>query len=169
MPQISVYRMDRWGIFVRLPTQLGDPIYLCFFYVMHMSLRNQGIISIGTYNDNSREYHIDARGKDLASIMRAINAEDIEPVQEETKPSGLPFLVVEKLQELNLYSLQEFEDIYRKAVEGDAKTLASFLKKYSDLKVFDFKGKNKKQVFAELEDFFGDSITYKYPNFAAYF
>ena len=29
------------------------------------------------YNDNSREYHIDARGKDLASIMRAINAEDV--------------------------------------------------------------------------------------------
>ena len=122
------------------------------------------------YHDNSREYNIDARGRDLASVLQACEASDIEPVQaEEVTPSNLPFLVVSKLQDLNLYSLQEFEGIYRKAVEGDAKTLASFLKKYRDLQVLDFKGKNKKQIFAEIEDFFGDSITYKYPNFAAYF
>ena len=31
------------------------------------------------YHDNSREYNIDARGKDLASVMRALEAEDITP------------------------------------------------------------------------------------------
>ncbi len=136
-----------------------------------MSLKNQGgIINIGTYNDNSREYNIDAHGKDLASVMRAIDAEDITPTEaEEVTPSDLPFLVVSKLQDLNLYSLQEFEGMYRKAVEGDAKTLASFLKKFRDLQVLDVKGKNKKQIFAELKDFFGDRIDYNYPNFAAYY
>ena len=40
------------------------------------------------YHDNSREYHIDARGKDLASIMRAIDPEDVTP--EETSSSSAP-------------------------------------------------------------------------------
>lgn len=46
-----------------------------------MSLKNNGILNIGTYNDNSREYHIDARGKGLAEVIRAIDARDIEPVE----------------------------------------------------------------------------------------
>ena len=41
---------------------------------------------IGSYTDNSREYNIDARGKDLAEIIRAIDTEDVVPVQEE-KPA----------------------------------------------------------------------------------
>ena len=125
---------------------------------------------IGTYNDNHKEITINGANVNVSDLVRSFMADDVEPVQaEEVTPSNLPFLVVSKLQDLNLYSLQEFEGIYRKAVEGDAKTLASFLKKYRDLQVLDFKGKNKKQIFAEIEDFFGDSITYKYPNFAAYF
>jgi hypothetical protein len=125
---------------------------------------------IGTYNDNHKEITINGANVNVSDLVRSFMADDIEPVQaEEVTPSNLPFLVVSKLQDLNLYSLQEFEGIYRKAVEGDAKTLASFLKKYRDLQVLDFKDKNKKQIFAEIEDFFGDSITYKYPNFAAYF
>ncbi|MBR4546495.1 MAG: hypothetical protein IKO66_00445 [Paludibacteraceae bacterium] len=45
-----------------------------------MSLKIKGgIVNIGTYHDNSREYNIDARGKDLASVIRAIETEDITP------------------------------------------------------------------------------------------
>lgn len=48
-----------------------------------MSLKIQGeIVNIGTYNDNSKEYHIDARGKDLASIIRACQTEDITPADD---------------------------------------------------------------------------------------
>ena len=47
-----------------------------------MSLKNNGILNIGTYNDNSREYHIDARGKGLAEIICAIDAKDIEPLED---------------------------------------------------------------------------------------
>lgn len=130
-----------------------------------------------TYNYAPGAVHLDLHhnnismsASQLTDLVRSFMAEDVEPAQaEEVTPSNLPFLVVSKLQDLNLYSLQEFEGMYREAVEGDAKTLASFLKKYRDLQVLDFKDKNKKQIFAEIEDFFGDSITYKYPNFAAYF
>lgn len=34
------------------------------------------------YHDNSKEYHIDARGKDLASVMRALETEDITPAED---------------------------------------------------------------------------------------
>ena len=37
---------------------------------------------IGSYTDNSREYNIDARGKDLASVLRAIDAEDVTPSED---------------------------------------------------------------------------------------
>lgn len=42
------------------------------------------------YHDNSREYNINAQGKDLASVLRAIEAEDVEPIQAEPvqSPSG---------------------------------------------------------------------------------
>ena len=33
------------------------------------------------YHDNSKEYHIDARGKGLAEVIRAIDARDIEPLE----------------------------------------------------------------------------------------
>lgn len=56
-----------------------------------MSLKIQGgIVNINEYHDNSTEYNIDARGKDLASVLRAIEAEDVEPIQAEPvqSPSG---------------------------------------------------------------------------------
>ena len=84
-------------------------------------------------------------------------------------PELYPFVVPAKLAELKLYSMAEFEQMYRQAAEGDAKTLATFLKKYSDLRVLNTQGKNKKQIFAILQDFFSDEIHYRYNNFVTYF
>ena len=127
---------------------------------------------IGSYIDNSREYNIDARGnKDIASIMRAIDAEDVTPVQEE-KPSPkstLPFFVPAKLAELGTYSEDEFDALYHDAVQGGAPKLAKFLKHYRELQVFDTKGLNKKETFEELKAYFGAELDFGYPNFAAYY
>ncbi len=41
------------------------------------------------YHDNSKNYHIDANNKDLASVIRALDAEDVTPVQEEKPAKGL--------------------------------------------------------------------------------
>ena len=35
------------------------------------------------YHDNSREYNIDARGKDLTSILQICETEEVTPVQDE--------------------------------------------------------------------------------------
>ena len=123
------------------------------------------------YHDNSREYHIDARGKDLASVMRAIEAEDVSPVQEE-KPAtktSLPFFVPAKLAELGTHTEEEFDGLYHDAVKGGAPKLAKFLKHYKELEVFDTKDLNKKETFEELKAYFGDELNFGYPNFAAYY
>ena len=93
------------------------------------------------------------------------NIEEVLPIEDD-KP--YPFVVPEKLAQLNLYSLSEFEGIYRKAVESDAKTLAKFLKKYADLKVLDFGNLDKKQIFETLKNRF-PQIEYGYRNFTQYF
>ena len=137
-----------------------------------MSLKIQGgIVNINEYHDNSTEYNIDARGKDLAEVLRACQTEDITPVQEvEPKQiTNFPFIVSAKLEELGLYSLEEFHCLYREAVGGNAKTLASFLKKYRELRVLDFEGKNKKQIFTKLQECFPDQISYDYHTFISYF
>jgi len=123
------------------------------------------------YHDNSREYNIDARGKDLTSVIRALETEDIEPVQEEkaaTKTS-LPFFVPAKLAELGTYTEEEFDGLYHDAVKGGAPKLAKFIKHYKELEVFDTKDLNKKETFEELKAFFGDELNFGYPNFAAYY
>lgn len=119
------------------------------------------------YHDNSTEYNIDARGNDLASVLRACEAEDIEPVQEQER--NCPFVVAEKLRELNLYTYEEFVHMYRKAAETDAKTLAEFLTKYRQLGVLDFKNCEKKEILERLQAYFPTMKKYSYNNFVYYF
>ena len=52
-----------------------------------MSLKIQGgIVNINEYHDNSTEFNIDARGKDLASVIRACQTEDIQPLSSSGAP-----------------------------------------------------------------------------------
>jgi len=132
---------------------------LLFLTSMTANINNFGVINF--YENNAAKQEPKQKNEHVC--------EDITPLREEPKHKDLPFLVASKLQELNLYSLQEFEGMYRKAVRGDAKNLASFLKKYRDLQVLDFKGYNKKQIFEELKAYFGDELDFGYPNFAAYY
>lgn len=137
-----------------------------------MSLKIQGgIVNINEYHDNSTEYNIDARGKDLAEVLRACQTEDITPVHEvePEQKQTLPFLVPEKLTELGTYSILEFEVLYHEAVKGGAPKLAKFIKHYRELKVLDTTGLNKKETFEQLKAFFGDELNYDYPNFTAYY
>ena len=80
-----------------------------------------------------------------------------------------PFLVTEKLTELGLYTPEQFENMFREATESDAKTLAAFLKKYRQMGVLDFKGMDKKQIFAKLQESFPTMRRYSYSNFIYYF
>ena len=56
--------------------------------------------------------------------------EDVVPIVEQ---APCPFLVTEKLTKLGPYTPDQFENMFRKAAESDAKTLAAFLKKYRQM------------------------------------
>ena len=106
------------------------------------------------------------QGKRLPNIDSNMCVEEVTPIESHTP---CPFLVPEKLTELGLYSLEQFESMFREAAESDAKTLALFLKKYRQMGVLDFKGKDKKQIFAELRACFPTMKRYSYSNFIYYF
>ena len=91
---------------------------------------------------------------------------DIIPISPQ---APCPFLVPDKLDELRLYTPEQFADLFCHAAESDAKTLAAFLKKYYQLGVLDFQDKDKKQIFAELHMTFPSMRPYSYRNFTAYF
>lgn len=145
---------------------------------MAVNITNFGVLN---YKDNHREYNIHTSGNNIADIIRQCNAEDIqaEEVKNDdtmcannahvTPKQPLPFLVPEKLAELGIYSISEYERMYRQAVESDAKVLAAFLKKYRDMKVLDFRNYTKKQIFTRLHECFPTMRQYGYDNFVAYF
>ena len=74
-----------------------------------------------------------------------------------------------KLAELQLYTLPEFEKKYREAAGKEAPAFAKFLKQYRSLGILDFEDLDMKQIFAELKAFFPAEIKYQYRNFATYF
>jgi len=113
----------------------------------------------------SRQY------SDSCASSRVVEDVEFEEVgaATEKRSESLPFVVATKLAELELYSLPEFEKMYRDAAAGGAPVFAKFLKQYQKLGVLDFGLLNKKQIFAELLAFFPTEIRYNYRNFATYF
>ena len=104
-------------------------------------------------------------------IIEDIDFEDLSSsVSPESNSGSLyPFVVPAKLAELKLYSMDDFEKMYREAAAGGAPALAKFLKRYRELGVLDFGRHNKKQIFEILRAFFPDEIDYGYNNFISYF
>ena len=144
----------------------------CAFFENPKSMSKYNYASGAIHIDHHKDLNIDVKSVDDAvRLMTAFLAEDVTPVQEEKheKPATLPFLVPAKLQELGVYTFEEFENKYREAVEGGANVLAPFLKKYRDLQVLDLGRRNKKETFEELKAFFGDQMRFGYTNFVAYF
>lgn len=95
-------------------------------------------------------------------------ASETTAVEQSDQPcSYCEYINREKLKELNLYTIDEFEAMFAKATKGTAPELAAFLKKYRDLKMLDFGKHDKKQIFENLRAHFKEMRQYEYPNFAA--
>ena len=117
-------------------------------------------------HDNSSVSFYKERPFQTTSNAYDTSVEDVTPL---VTHAPCLFIVPEKLTELGLYSLEQFETMFREAAESDAKTLAAFLKKYRQMGVLDFKDKDKKQIFAELRACFPTMKRYSYSNFIYYF
>ena len=122
------------------------------FKSKHMSLKNQGILSIGTYNDNSKEYNIDARGKDLAAVMRAIDAEDIQSVEEEKPAQGLFCRITKAAYDKGI--AQQVDDELRSACVSAPK-LVKALNSNDALGYTDTKNLNSTELYNLLDEHYG--------------
>ena len=65
-------------------------------------------------------------GQDVPTSASSTNDASIEDIMPIVEHAPCPFLVSDKLTELGLYSLDQFETKFREAAESDAKTLAAF-------------------------------------------
>lgn len=133
-----------------------------------MSLKNQGgIINIGTYNDNSREYNIDAHGRDLASVIRAIDAEDITPTEDLSSNSGsvsvssFPFLTPKCIKEKRTEAV---EAEIRAACKGTAEALWRTLWNNENLGYIEVEYKDATTIYRAIEKWYG-KLPYKERNF----
>ena len=118
------------------------------------------------HDNSSVAFYQERQFQTTTPTANSDTVEDVTPIVEH---APCPFLVPDKLTELGLYSLEQFETMFREAVENDAKTLAAFLKKYRQMGVLDFKGYSKKQIFTYIRAYFPTMRKYGYDNFVAYF
>ena len=149
MPQLPMYG---WvGLFARLPTVLEPHKPMLFlFKTMTNNITNFGTINF--YDNNNSQ----------PKKQQSQQVEDVTPIP-------LPFLVLDKLTELGTYTLEEFAEKYHKAVKAGAPQLAKFLRRYSELKVFNLDGYNKRDTYDELKSFFGEEMDFGYTNFTLYY
>lgn len=102
-------------------------------------------------------------------VTEDVDYEEMTPRENKPQAEHFPFVMADKLAELQLYTLPEFEKKYREAAGKEAPAFAKFLKQYRSLGILDFEDLDMKQIFAELKAFFPAEIKYKYRNFATYF
>lgn len=74
------------------------------------------------YHDNSREYNIDARGKDLTSVLQTIQTEDVTPVEDkpEQKSEYFPYLTKKCIEQKRVDAVEAEIQAARK---GTAETM----------------------------------------------
>lgn len=141
-------------------------IFVAGSFIAHQSVETQ---IIGGNHTHHYPAHETAQPRSQR-VVEDIDFEDLSARESKANAhTPYPFVVPDKLVVLNLYSLAEFEAMYREAAGKEAPDLALFLKQYQKLHVLDFGRLNKKQIFEVLQRFFADEIRYKYNNFIAYF
>ena len=81
------------------------------------------------YHDNSREYNIDARGRDLASILQACEASDVEPVVKDPEPiDSIIFTKKAKVEHKESYIIAALQ----KSVQGRNDKTRAFVQELHD-------------------------------------
>lgn len=128
-----------------------------------MSLKNQGgIINIGTYNDNSKEFNIDARGANVSDIVRKFMTDDVEPIQE-VKPDTdfFPYLTRKCFDEKRVATVEAEIQAARK---GTAEALWRTLWNNENLGYIEVEHVDATTLYREIEKHYG-KLPYKERNF----
>ena len=116
------------------------------------------------YHDHSREYNIDARGKDLAEVLRACEAEDITPVQEEKPDNGndhFPYLTKKCFEQKQVDAV---EAEIQAAKTGTAEDMWRTLWDNENMGYLNVKHINATSLYHDIEKWYG-KLPYTERNF----
>ena len=81
------------------------------------------------YHDNSREFNIDARGRDLSSVLQACETDDVEPVEEESEQvDSIIFTKKAKVEHKESYIIAALQ----KSVQGRKDKTRAFVQELHD-------------------------------------
>ncbi len=136
-------------------------IYVAGNYIASQTIGTQILHADRVYTNNP--------DKEQPHEVEDVAFEEVGANEPISRAAQYPFVVPAKLTELNLYTMSEFEVMYRDAAKAGAPVFAKFLKQYQKLGVLDFGKLNKKEIFVKLTEFFPDEIQYLYNNFITYF
>ncbi|MBQ6791534.1 MAG: hypothetical protein IJP76_08865 [Paludibacteraceae bacterium] len=116
------------------------------------------------YHDNSREYNIDARGRDLSEVIRTIDTQDVVPVQEEkpeSKSEHFPYLTQKCFDEKRVSTIEAEIQAARK---GTAEDMWRTLWNNENLGYVAVQYINATTLYREIEKWYGE-LPYKERNF----
>lgn len=115
------------------------------------------------YHDNSREYNIDARGKDLTSVLQTIQTEDVASAEDkpEQKSEYFPYLTKKCIEQKRVDTVEAEIQAARK---GTAETMWRTLWNNENLGYLEVGPVDATTLYKAIEKWYG-KLPYKERNF----
>lgn len=115
------------------------------------------------YHDNSTEYNIDARGKDLTSVLQTIQTEDVASAEDkpEQKSEYFPYLTKKCIEQKRVDAVEAEIQAARK---GTAETMWRTLWNNENLGYLEVEYIDATTLFRDIEKWYG-KLPYKERNF----
>lgn len=115
------------------------------------------------YHDNSTEYNIDARGKDLTSVLQTIQTEDVTPVEDkpEQKSEYFPYLTKKCIEQKRVDTVEAEIQAARK---GTAEDMWRTLWNNENLGYLEVEPVDATTLYKAIEKWYG-KLPYKERNF----
>lgn len=115
------------------------------------------------YHDNSTEYNIDARGKDLTSVLQTIQTEDVTPVENkpEQKSEYFPYLTKKCIEQKRVDTVEAEIQAARK---GTAEDMWRTLWNNENMGYIEVEYIDATTLFRDIEKWYG-KLPYKERNF----
>jgi hypothetical protein len=115
------------------------------------------------YHDNSTEYNIDARGKDLTSVLQTIQTEDVTPVEDkpEQKSEYFPYLTKKCIEQKRVDAVEAEIQAARK---GTAEDMWRTLWNNENMGYIEVEYIDATTLFRDIEKWYG-KLPYKERNF----
>ncbi len=134
-------------------------------------------INIGDQIQNQQNYNIEGAGDiriqivspDAPAVAEFVANHACAPQPEQPTEALCPYIQVDKLNEIGVYTPEQFNQLLNEKTELPAPELAAFLHKHEKSGYLNYGKHSKRQVFNTLHAYYPNMKKYSYPNFCLYF